>query len=367
MEVYIGLDVHCKRTFFVAQDQKGKCIAEGIIPTHVDGFDSMLKKIGVPQGTRIGLETGTQATWVSRILTGFGMKPVVIDATEVRKKARRVGQKSDRRDAFEICDGLRRDIYTSIVYVPDESIQQLRHILSRRRHFVRLSTSQVNAAKFLLRSVGLQKEATKLTTWTAWEKLLTRPSIDSLCRHLAMHAAIWRKAQKMIEILEKELADAMKPFQETEQLLRTAPAVGPITAATFIATLGTPERFPSCKHVSSYLGLAVSTYNSGDKEAHGRITKRGSNEMRALLCQVAQHAAKPDHPLHPYFIRICARSGYKKAVVAVAHRLARILFQMWRKQERFDPSYLNVTYEKKYRKKTVFWHIKKPAKQEALA
>jgi len=110
MRVYIGLDVHCNMTTYVAQDEAGKVIGEGAVPTQEEGFRALLEAMGVEPGTAIGLECGTQAKWVSRLLSKLGMKPVVISAAEVRAKARRPKQKSDRRDAFDICDGLRRGI-----------------------------------------------------------------------------------------------------------------------------------------------------------------------------------------------------------------------------------------------------------------
>ena len=161
--------------------------------------------------------------------------------------------------------------------------------------------------------------------------------------------------------LDEELAEAVKPFAAEAARLRTVPGVGLITAATFIAALGTPHRFPDSQHVASYVGLVPSTYDSGERERHGRITKRGNPELRAMLCEVAHQAGRPDHPLHPYFVRVCARNGYKKAVVGVAHRLCRILWQMWRKGEDFDVEKLNVEHAPKVIEKVVHYRIRRPA------
>ena len=79
----------------------------------------------------------------------------MVDAHEVRLKAHRPNQKSDRRDAFELCEGVRRGIYRSIVHVPCREVSRLRDTLSRRRHFVRLAGAQVGATKALLRAAGL--------------------------------------------------------------------------------------------------------------------------------------------------------------------------------------------------------------------
>lgn len=360
MKVYMGLDVHSKETVYVVQDDSGKVVGEGRVPTTPDGFCEMLDSVNAPKGTEIGLETGTQATWVSRLLSGLGMKPVVIDAREVRQKARRIGQKCDRRDAFEICDGLRRGIYTSIVYVPPPEVERLRRIVSRRRHFVKVCTNQVNAAKFLLRSLGLGEEAKSLTTLEAWEKLLKRPAVEPVRQYLVMHADVWRAAQEKVVLLERELREALGPFRTTVNRLETAPGVGPITAATYIAVLGTPGRFPDSARVASYIGLVPSTYDTGTTQRHGRITKRGSAELRAMLCEAAQHAARRDHPLNPYWVRVCSKQGYKRAVVAIAHRLARILFAMWRKEHNFDAAKLNVVAEERTVARTYHWRIRRP-------
>jgi transposase len=360
MRLYIGLDVHCKRTVYVTQDEDGKVVGQGSISTAPEGFNEMVNSLGVPAGTKIGLESGIQATWVSRYLCCLGMEPVVIDAREVRAKARRLNQKCDTRDAFDICDGLRRGIYVSIVYVPGFQIERLRQIISRRRHFVRLCTSQVNAARFLLRSCGIGSHSKSLRTSAAWEKLLESPAIGSMRDHLAMHQDLWHIAHENVLSLEKELRVALEPFCEVVARLQTAPGVGLITAATYIAVLGKPERFPTSGHVVSYIGFAPSSWDSADKVRRGHITKRGSSELRGVLCEAAHHAGDARHPLHPYFARICARHGYKKAVVAVAQRLARILFQMWLRSEDFDVTKLNVIGGRRIRTKTIYFRIKRP-------
>lgn len=363
MRVYIGLDVHCKQTVYVAEDEAGKVVGEGRVATSLDGFCEMLDSVDAPKGTQIGLETGGQAWWVSRLLSGLEMEPVVIEAGEVRRKARRINQKSDRRDAFEICDGLRRDIYTSVVYVPDAPVLRLRQILSRRRHFVKVCTMQVNGAKSVLRSVGLAGEASSLTTVRAWENLLRRPLIEPVGSLPAHHAGVWRVAQETVKALEEALGEALKPFQETARRLQTVAGVGLITAATFIAVVGTPERFPDSARLVSYIGLVPSTWDTGDTQRHGRITKRGSGELRAMLCEAAQHASRKHHPLNPYFARICATHGYKRAVIAIAQRLARILWRMWRNQQDFDVTKLNVVEKRHTRTRTFYWQIKKPPEQ----
>jgi transposase len=109
-----------------------------------------------------------------------------------------------------------------------------------------------------------------------------------------------------------------------------------------VAVFSDVQRFPSAKHAASYAGLVPSTNQSGERDTHGPITKRGSAALRTMLCEAAHHAQRPAHPLHPYFAGRCAQRGYKMAVVAVAHRLCRILFALLRDGVAFDIAKLAV-------------------------
>lgn len=361
MTIYLGMDVHSKQTVYVAQDGRGRMIAKGACPTREPELIKVASGLGAPGEVIVGLETGTQARFVSRLLTRQGFEAIVINAQEVRAKARRKRQKTDIRDAYEICDGLRRGIYDSLVYVPCEAVERLRRILSRRRHFVRQRTGQVNAAKFLLRMEGLSSQAGCLTTSAAWEGFLSKEAVLELSDHLRLHYASWSLANAHIMRLEKELVQALEPFKALSKRLQTVPGVGPIGSATFIAAVGHIERFESSGHLVSYLGLASSTYDSGERERHGGITKQGNRSARSVLVECAQHSSHPKNPLNPYFRRISAKGGYKKAVVAVSARLVRILYWMWRNEKDFDVGKLNIVRKHPGRSRVIYWELGQPA------
>jgi transposase len=338
---YVGLDVHSKTTEFVVEDASGTVMREGRVPTTEDGLRWLVETIGVPAGSRVALETGTMARYVVDQLRQMGLDPVVIDAHEVRLKAHRPRQKSDRRDAFEICEGLRRDVYRTIVHMPPERIQQLRATLSQRRHFVRVQSSQVHAAKYVLRAAGLRALSRSLQAESGWQKLLEQ--VDAKLRtRLESHHAVWHVAGEQVKKLEDSLFEQSQAVGADFQRLQTVPGVGPIVALTAIAAFADARRFPSAKHAASYAGLVPSTSQSGDRDWHGHITRQGSAELRSMLCEAAHHASRKTSPLHPYFIRLCARRGYKMAVTAVAHRLCRMLFAMLRDQTEFKIEKLGV-------------------------
>jgi hypothetical protein len=101
---YVGLDVHSRETMFVIQDATGTVVGRGAVPTTPEGLARVCRDYQLPPGTAVGLETGTSAFYVARAAAALHLTPTVVDTHEVRRKAHRPAQKSDRRDAFEVCD-----------------------------------------------------------------------------------------------------------------------------------------------------------------------------------------------------------------------------------------------------------------------
>lgn len=341
---YVGLDVHSKDCVYAVQDEAGTLLGEGTVGTTPEGLQLLRNRFGLPEGTTVGFETGTVAFYVARLLHRIGLSPVVVDAYEVRRMAHRPNQKSDRRDAREICDGVRKGVYRSIVHVPPEAITELRETLGRRRHFVRVRTAEVNATKRLLRGAGMSVLARiSLRTERGWARLETALDAESsTIRFVRFHHALWTQAGVQIAALEQWLEQQREAFADPVECLQSAPGVGTVIALTAVAVFSDVDRFVSAKHAASYVGLVPSTHQSGERDAHGRITRRGSSELRAMLCEAAHHARHPDHPLNPYFRSLCARRGHKMAVVAVAHRLCRIMWAMLKHKTTFDPQKLNI-------------------------
>src|SRR5262249_55520642 len=170
---YVGLDVHSRESVFAIKRHDGELVARGTLPTTAPGLARLRDEHRLPQGTPVALETGTSAFFVARELARLDLAPVVIDAHEVRRKAHRPLQKSDRRDALALCEGLSRGFYQSVVHVPSLEIGALRTILSRRRHFIRIQVAEVNAVKRLLRGAGRDGACrARMRTDAHWERLL---------------------------------------------------------------------------------------------------------------------------------------------------------------------------------------------------
>jgi transposase len=133
-----------------------------------------------------------------------------------------------------LCDGLRRGIYRAVVHVPPPMVIRVRETLSRRRHFVRLETAQVNAVKRLLRGAGLGHHSRSLSTEVGWSKLCgALAGYGELREYIELHRTLWRCARTQRVTLEAVLTAqlAAPTFGPDLRRLQTIPGVGPIVAA----------------------------------------------------------------------------------------------------------------------------------------
>jgi transposase len=338
MGIFAGLDVHSKQCTYAIQNAEGKLLSKGEFATTLVGIAEWVKRHSLDKGATIAMETGLITPFVASTLQANGIDNVqIINATEVRAKARRKTQKSDTGDAFEICDGIRRGIYVGIVHLPDAQTQRLRAKLALRRRFVTAATREVNGIKSMLRKAGLGHLYKSLSSEKAFARLLAHPQIDAeLKTGIEAHQRMWTAARNEVKAIERHLEEVQDVMAEKVQRLQTVPGVGPVVALTALAYFSEPRRFKNAKHAGSYTGLAPQMYNSADRECFGHITKQGPNELRAMLCEAAHHAARKGHPLHAIYKKIAVRKGHKVAVIAIAHRLARILWSMMKNELPFD-------------------------------
>jgi transposase len=153
-----------------------------------------------------------------------------------------------------------------------------------------------------------------------------------------------------LRLLNRQIdeADALleKIVKEDEVVKRlcTAPGVEPVTATTFAATIDDASRFGAAKQVRSYLGLVPREYSSGERQHRGCISKAGGSRARTLLVEAAwallRWRTEKNQALYDWAMRIAARRGRARACVALARKLAGILYAMWRDETEFDPQVL---------------------------
>jgi transposase len=144
-------------------------------------------------------------------------------------------------------------------------------------------------------------------------------------------------------VVDKKVAEAVKDDQRVQRLT-TVPSAGPVTAATFIAIVDNVGRFESSHKLQSYVGLVPREYSSGEKQQRGHITKAGNNRLRVLLVECAwgilRRSNPQSEPLAQWAQRIAERRGKRIAAVALARKLAGILFAMTKNARSFEPDRL---------------------------
>ena len=145
--------------------------------------------------------------------------------------------------------------------------------------------------------------------------------------------ALWGPLQAELEAADERLL-ALAQENAAVARLRTMPSIGPVTALAFVASLDDVTRFHSAHQVQAYLGLVPSEYSSSDRRLRGRITKRGDARMRWLLVETAWRILRSPNPalagLKAWGQQIAERRGRRIATVAIARRVAGVLYAMWR-------------------------------------
>jgi transposase len=324
----IGLDLHKRETQVCILDESGAIQLERRIPTTRPALTALL---GARAPARILLEAGTESEWVAQHLEHLGHEVTVADPNYAPMySTRQRAVKTDRRDARGLAEAGRLGAYR-VVHRPSARQRQVRAELAVRDALVRTRTRYINLLRAQLRQQGL-----RLPSGSPEQ---VRPRLARVALPPALAATV-APLVALLKPLEQELAaadarvSALAASDPAVRHLDAVPSIGPVTAAAFVATLDEVTRFPSAHHVEAYLGLAPQERSSGERQHRGAITKQGSSRVRWLLVEAAWRIRRSRHPAHAalqaWAARIEARRGKRVAVVALARRLAGILYALWR-------------------------------------
>jgi transposase len=212
--------------------------------------------------------------------------------------------------------------------------------LAVREALVQTRTKYISLVRALLRREGLRVRPGSSSSFAERVNDLRIPR--PLQREIAPILRLIAPLNRQIERATKEVEKIVHQDPAARRLC-TAPGVGPITAASFAATIDRPERFKGAHQVEAYLGLVPREPSSGEKQRKGRITKAGDRRTRYLLVEAAWALLRTQRPttepLRAWTERLAARRGRRVAVVALARKLAGILFAMMRDGTEFDDRY----------------------------
>jgi transposase len=336
-QLTIGLDLGDRTSHYCVLNEAGEVIVEDKLATTPKGIEEVFSKI--PR-CRIALETGTHSPWVSRQLAQLGHEVIVAHARKVRL-IWDSSRKDDRLDARTLARLARIDP-ALLGPVRHRSAQAQIHltVIRARAALVSTRTALVNAARGLTKSHGARlpqcgtEQVNREITQGLSPEL--RDALDPLL------AEIESLNERIVEY-DRRIEQIAQEVHPEVARLRQVKGVGPLIALTFVLTLDDPHRFRRSREVGCFLGLRPGRRNSGLSEPQLHISKEGDRYLRTLLVQGAHYILGPfgeDSDLRRWGLKLAERGGKnakKRAVVAVARKLAVLLHKLWVSGEVYEP------------------------------
>ncbi len=332
--VYGAIDLHMRYSQVRIIDAEGQCLRETRVATSPERLTAAFGEHGP---MRILLETGTESEWVAQALEAAGHEVIVADPNfapmygEVRRRV-----KTDSRDVTALAEANRRGWYRA-AHRTSGPQRARRQVLRARRQLVQMRTGTISVIRALLRQTGYRAGTGGSDAFSDRLARLALP--EALATTIAPLVRTLATLRTEIRALDAHL-EQVAAIDPVVRRLQTVPGVGPVVAVTFRAFIDDVTRFGSAAQVSAALGLVPREDSSAERRHRGHLTKTGPSELRSLLVQAAWVCWRScrQGPLRAWTDQLAARRGKRIAVVALARRLSRILFAIWRDDTVFDRS-----------------------------
>ncbi len=314
MSVYVGIDVHRKRSQVAVVDQTGEVLVNRNVP---NGTETVLSVIGeLPAGTPVAFEAAFGWGWLVELLDDYGFEPHLVHPTRCKAIAS-ARLKNDKVDAHILAQLLRADLLPE-AWIAPPAVRQLRARLRHRIQLVRLRTLLRNRIHAVLAEHGHDRPA---GCWSGpgrdWLAGLDLPaaSREVIEDCLGMIDAI----EPVVDRLDGEVRDQARTDPRV-RVLTGLPGVGELTALVMLAEIGDIGRFGSARKLAAWAGLTPTVRGSDRTIRHGHISKQGSTWLRWILCEAAQ-SAKRSPEFAATYQAIARRRGKKIATTAIARKL----------------------------------------------
>jgi transposase len=320
---FIALDVH--RDFCeVAIAESGRVRLAGRVETKPAALELFAQSLGADD--QVALEATGNALAIARVVEPHVARVVLANPKAVKGTSQTA--KTDKLDARTLAKLLATGFLPE-VWTPDERTRALRRRICRRAQLVRQRTREKNQIHaILIRNLKPRPPVTDLfgvegRKWLSEQGLPgdEREMLEACLRGIDF-------LDREVAAIDRALAGLVLASPGLRRLL-TLPGVNVVTACALMAAIGDVRRFPTTRHLVSYLGLDPRVRQSGLEPArHGRISKQGPRETRHVLVEAAWHAARTTGPLRAFHERVATRRGANVATVAVARKLAVIAWHM---------------------------------------
>jgi transposase len=328
MDHFAGLDVSVKQTSVCIVDDTGRIVREVKVASEPEALLAVLAS-GAYHLKRIGLEAGPLSQWLFSALAEASLPVICVETRHMRAVLQAQINKTDRNDARGMAQMMRAGLYRP-VHVKTLRSQKLRTLLTHRKLLQSKAIAIENDLRGTLRNFGLKVGVVgKLKFEGRIQELVANfPDLAVLVEPLLI---VRRVLREQIGILHRRLLAIVRDDEVCRRLM-TVPGVGPVVALTYRTTVDVPARFKNSKAVGAVLGLTPSKYQSGEINRTGAISRCGDEMMRVMLYEAAQsmlvRSAKWSW-LKAWAMKIARRRGMKKAIVALARRLAVIMHRIW--------------------------------------
>jgi transposase len=288
----------------------------------------------------MALETGSHSPWVSELLERAGHEVIVANAYKLSLISRN-DKKSDRTDAMYLAElAAANPRLLHPLKHRSASARAERCILNARDRLVGCRTKLINSIRGMVKMTGARLPATSTTTFhKKMRDQIPAALIEAVEPLLATIAHLNEQIQHYDKLIDRKI-DTDHPA--AKQLMQVD-CVGPITSLNFVLTLDDPRRFRDSRVVGSYIGLRPKERSSGKGDPELRISKAGDSMLRCHLVQSAQRMLGPfgkDSDLRRFGLKLAGRGGKnakKRAVIAVARKLAVLLHRLWLSGSTYEP------------------------------
>lgn len=333
----VGVDLGDRRSNFCILGLDGEKLTEGELVTTQESFAEFFQSMAA---ARVIIEVGTHSAWARDVVASCGHEVVVANPRQMEGPKKRK-RKNDRIDAHKLARIGRMDPQ-SLFPIHHRSVEVRQDLMALRARdaVVAVRKDLINAARGMVKSVGGRLPKCSSPSFPhKVEEALPKEVREVLLPLVQMVDRLSSCIKAYDERIEKL---GIEKYPHTK-LLRQVKGVGPITALAYVLTLENPERFAKSRDVGPYLGLVPKQEDSGDKQPQLRITKMGDMMVRRLLVGSAQYILGPfgpDTDLRRHGLRLSERGGKnakKRAVVAVARKLAVLLHRLWVSGEVYEP------------------------------
>jgi transposase len=336
MTHYAALDVSLRSVHICVIDTDGKIKAETKLPSEVEDILAYLGSLGL-EIAAVGFEAGTLTQYLSYGLTAAGYEVICMEARQVKAVLSAMRNKTDKHDARGIAHILRSGWYSK-VHVKSLESHHIRALLSSRKAVLAKCVDLENEIRGLFKIFGIKLPPR-----------LGHGSFDGAVREtIETDEALSQALLPLLDVRLKlyrafrELDNRTRKLAHSDEVCRrlmTAPGVGFITALTFKAAVDDPARFRRSRTVAAHFGLTPRRFQSGELDIEGHISRCGDRDVRSAL-YVAANAmmtrSSKWSPLKAWGMQLAKKRGHRRAVIAVARKLAVILHKMWIDETQFQ-------------------------------